>query len=166
MAGSENMPFKGIFDGGGHTITLNLSNGGNTTSLFGCLFNATVKNIRLTGTITTNNMRPASVAGFVDGTWNSNPYVAPSGQTHIINCYSDVAISSSYNNDIDAGGIVGAVDKGETVVIEGCSFTGSITYTDANGYEGGSFVGWTRDDSQAIITNCFLSRLPWLITTV
>ncbi len=164
MAGSENMPFKGIFDGGGHTITLNLSNGGNTTSLFGCLFNATVKNIRLTGTITTNNMRPASVAGFVDGTWNSNPPVSASSETHIINCYSDVAISSSYNNDIDAGGIVGAVDKGETVVIEGCSFTGSITYTHANGYEGGSFVGWTRDNSQAIITNCFFAPSTISIT--
>jgi hypothetical protein len=56
MAGSENMPFKGIFDGGGHTITLNLSNGGNTTSLFGCL---SMRQLRISDSqvqYTTNNM--------------------------------------------------------------------------------------------------------------
>ena len=60
--------FKGMFDGNGHTINVNLNGGGEALALFHVIDGATIQNVKVTGTITSSNHRPATFAAFVEGT--------------------------------------------------------------------------------------------------
>ena len=143
--GSSYKSFNGTFDGNGHTLNVTYSGSGDCTAPFTCISGATIKNLHVTGTIATTKMRPASIASFV------------ADNSTIENCWSEVAISSSHNSDIDAGGFVARVDKNKSVTLKGCLFTGSITYSDNNGYQGGGMVGWTQDGAYATLNNCYFA---------
>ena len=151
--------FEGIYDGGGHIMNLNIheTQGDNSTiataAPFGLVRNATFKNMHITGAVSTNNMRPASLVGF------------SVGNNAIINCWSEVAISSTYNSDIDAGAFVARLGDNAHFDITGCLFTGSITYSSAGGYEGGGFVGWTRQGSTVTLTDCVFAPSSFVFTT-
>ena len=137
--------FNGTFDGAGHILHVTLNGSGDCVAPFTCINGATIKNLHVTGSISTTGMRPASIASFVVG--NST----------IQNCWSEVAISSSHNSDIDAGGFVARVNEGKTLTLTGCAFTGSITYSDANGYEGGGMVGFTQSNATATLSDCYFA---------
>lgn len=144
---AENMlAFKGNFDGQGNTITLDLTvtkyDLDTPAAPFAALDGATIKNLNVAGSITTDGRRPAGIASFV------------SGNTTITNCKSSVAITSSYASDIDAGGFVGRVNKNGSLTMNGCIFTGSITYSNATGNEGGGLVGWVQELASATLTDC------------
>ena len=139
--------FCGEYDGAGHIMTLAIGehNEAECAAPFGVINTATIKNLHIKGNIYTNYMRPASIAGFVNG--NST----------IKNCWSEVTICSERFGDVDAGAFVARVNSNHIVNIEGCLFTGQILYnyvTEGNkgGYEGGGFVGWTQDDAIANIS--------------
>jgi hypothetical protein len=121
-------PFGGIYDGNGMTLDVTLNGSGECTAPFGCIQGATIKNLNITGSISTTGLRPASIASFCE---NST----------ITNCWSEVAISSSNGSDIDGGAFVGRVNENKSLTLNGCLFTGSITYSNANGFEGGGMVG-------------------------
>ena len=153
------LTFQGTFDGAGHTLNVaydvtempeekNLS----TAAPFTFVSNATIKDLHLTGSIATVGMRPASVTGLV--VENST----------IENCKSEVALSSSYNEDIDAGGFVARVNEEKSLTMNGCLFTGSITYSNATGYEGGGMVGWTQSGASATLNNCVFAPSAISIT--
>ena len=134
--------FNGTFDGAGHILHVTLNGSDDCVAPFTCINGATIKNLHITGSISTTGMRPASIASFV------------SGNSTITNCWSEVAISSSYNKDIDAGGFVARVNEGKTLTLNGCAFTGSITYSNENGYEGGGMVGFTQSGATATLNDC------------
>ena len=144
-------PFKGTFDGDGHTLTVNINSETDNVDApaapFAYLSGATIQNLNVAGTITTKGRHPAGIASFVTG----------EGTTTITNCRSSVAITSSYAADIDAGGFVGRVNKGNTLTMSECVFTGSITYTNADGCEGGGLVGWTQELATSTLTNCLFA---------
>lgn len=138
--------FSGIFDGDGKTLNVELVGTTECTAAFSALDNATIKNLHITGSINTPNVRPASIAGFVNGNCT------------IENCWSEVAISSSHsaseNNWIDAGAFVARVNGNQSLTLTGCLFTGSITYDDETAYEGGGMVGWTRQGATVTLNKC------------
>ena len=134
--------FNGTFDGAGHILHVTLNGSDDCVAPFTCINGATIKNLHITGSISTTGMRPASIASFV------------SGNSTITNCWSEVAISSSYNKDIDAGGFVARVNEDKTLTLNGCAFTGSITYSNENGYEGGGMVGFTQSGATATLNDC------------
>ena len=134
-------PFGGIYDGNGKTLDVTLNGSGQCTAPFGCIQGATIKNLHITGSISTTGLRPASIASFCE---NST----------ITNCWSEVAISSSNGSDIDGGAFVGRVNENKSLTLNGCLFTGSITYSNANGFEGGGMVGYTQTGSSATLNNC------------
>ncbi len=134
-------PFGGIYDGNGRTLDVTLNGSGQCTAPFGCIQGATIKNLHITGSISTTGLRPASIASFCE---NST----------ITNCWSEVAISSSNGSDIDGGAFVGRVNENKSLTLNGCLFTGSITYSNANGFEGGGMVGYTQTGSSATLNNC------------
>lgn len=153
------LTFQGTFDGAGNTLNVtydvtempeekNLS----TAAPFTFVSNATIKDLHLTGSIATVGMRPVSVAGLV--VENST----------IENCKSEVALSSSYDSDIDAGGFVARVNENKSLTMNGCLFTGSITYSNATGYEGGGMVGWTQSGASATLNNCVFAPSAISIT--
>ena len=150
---SKNTYFSGTFDGNGHTLNINLvGTGSDWVAPFLALNNATIKNLNLTGTVTTNRMRPASITSFVEGTVN------------ILNCSSSVNIISNYNSDIDAGAFVARVNTQQTLNMTGCVFTGKIIYSDSEGYEGGGLVGFTQYNANVTLTDCLFAPSEFTVT--
>ena len=93
--------FKGTFDGNGHTISVNLNEGGDGLALFYIVDGATIQNVKVTGTITSSYHRPATFVALVYGS------------STIRNCWSSVDIVSTYNSDwIDGGALVARVSTG------------------------------------------------------
>ena len=148
-----NTYFSGTFDGNGHTLNINLvGTGSDWVAPFLALEDATIKNLNLTGTVTTNRMRPASITSFVEGTVN------------ILNCSSSVTIISNYNSDIDAGAFVARVNTQQTLNMTGCVFTGKIIYSDSKGFEGGGLVGFTQHQANANLTDCLFAPSEFTVT--
>ena len=138
---SVNSPFSGTFTGRYnntiHTLTFNYTN--NTeqyTAPFRFINGATIKDLRVDGTITAGQKYAAGVAGRVVG------------NCLIENCLSSVTINSTVNGDGTHGGFVGTVDvNGTELTIRGCVFNGKMLYTGEStaGYETnscGGFIGW------------------------
>ena len=152
MAGKDGYPFKGMFDGNGHTINLNLSGDGQGLALFYAIEGATIQNMKVTGGVTSSYHRPATFAAFVEG---SNT---------IRNCWSSVDIVSTRTSDwIDGGALVGRVSAGATLTMTDCAFTGSVTYT-STGTTGGGMVGYTQTGATANLTNCLFSPSALTLT--
>ena len=149
MAGfSENFSFRGLFDGDGHTLTVSYNTEYAVTAPFRYVNNATIRNLKTTGTITTSAMCAAGIVGEVAGSLN------------LISCSSSVAISSS-RGDIDThGGLVAS--NGGNVTISGCVFDGSFAATVAhtNSYGTtfcGGIVGMCNENTSATITNSLVA---------
>ena len=142
IAGTDGRPFRGVFDGCGHMIDVSMSAGGEGLALFWEIRGATIQNVRVRGSVNSSFRRPSTFAAFVEG------------ECTIQNCWSEVAIVSANPNWVDAGGIVARVTSGGTLHITDCAFTGSITYSSINGYEGGGMVGWTQNNASVIVRNC------------
>lgn len=116
--------FQGIFDGQGHTLTVHY----NTTELYVAPFryiqNATIKNLRVDGTITTSNRL---AGGIVSGCFGEQIH------SYITNCISSVDITSNYVNTSGfyegarTGGIVAQLFFYGQLHITDCIFDGSIS---------------------------------------
>ena len=123
MAGSYQaddnyQPFSGIFDGDGHTLTLNVSNQSRFAAPFKCVSGATIKNLRTAGTINGgNNADGKLLAGIVGVSF---------GNTTITGCVSSVTLTTAFGWDAALAGLV-AGTKGGSLTIEGCAFDGSMT---------------------------------------
>ena len=129
MAGSsESNSFQGLFDGDGHTLTVSYNTEYAVTAPFRYVKNATIRNLKTTGTITTGGMCAAGIVGDVTGSLN------------LSSCNSSVSISSS-RPQMDAHGGLVASNNGN-VTISGCVFDGSFAATVAhNNLYGTTFCG-------------------------
>ena len=137
---SSTNSFRGTFEGGGHTLTLNLthSSGGDAfIAPFRYINGATIKHLHTAGTITTNGKMAGGIVGDSYGT------------STIQSCRSSVTISSSINGDGTHGGLVGRVNDG-TLTITDCLFDGSITGASTNSC--GGFVGWK--EASLVLNRC------------
>ena len=136
-------PFRGEFDGDGHTITLSLNRtelaGGSGwndgLALFlivdaGCVF----KNLTVSGTITTDRKY---AAGFITR-------VVHSANVVFENCRSNVTINSSVSGDTNTAGFMAAVTtKGVNVTFNNCLFDGNFISENGTCFSG--FVGFQND---------------------
>ncbi len=130
-------PFSGIFEGQGNTITVNYTaSDWNCTAPFRCIYGATIRDLRTTGTINMGSYKYAG--GLVGESYGNNT---------ITNCESNVTINSSVNGDGTHGGFI-AKTRGQypsgydeyTTTFTGCAFTGSLL--GANTKWSGGFVGF------------------------
>jgi len=149
MVGTYSNPFRGTFDGGGHTLTVALNNDGQSgdgdqnygVAPFRFTNGATIKYLRVAGTITTSTRKYA--AGLIGMTISNT--------NTIKNCISSVEIYSTINGDGTHGGFIGKASG--TVIIKNCLFNGQLTTTNSNTTTScGGFVGWK--DGTLTITNC------------
>ena len=118
MLGSVSYPYSGTFDGNGHTLKFNWNAGeDNQIAPFYYVENATIKNLRTQGKITSKGY---SLSGMVR---------VALGTTTISGCISDVDITGGNGgwNDSQAAGMVQAVADGASVTITDCLVKGSIT---------------------------------------
>ena len=107
--------FNGTFDGGGYAVTgLYIKTDENYQGLFGYIWNATVKDLSVSGSVSGGDYTGA-VVGHAGG---DNP-----GST-IINCVSDAAVSG----DSYVGGIAGAVEVSQgNASVSGCVNGGAVS---------------------------------------
>ena len=151
MAGTENYPFSGTLDGNGHTINVSLNGGGEALALFYAIDGATIQNVKVMGTISSSNHRPATFTAIANG--NST----------IKNCWSSVDIVSTRTSGwIDGGALVARVSADATLNMTDCLFTGSMTYH--GGTSGGGMVGFTQSGATANLTNCLFSPSALTLT--
>ena len=170
MLGESNHPFSGIFDGDGHTITVNIdAHGDYNLAPFRYVRGATIMNLRVNGTINAAAYAGGIVA-HVSGTDN-----------HIINCRSSVTFSfldiyNSTSYEILSGGLVGIVDgdNNASLYIENSLFDGKFTttkvYVIRSGW--GGLVGELHGNNGEVnitnslfapteIQNAFLQLVDW-----
>ena len=143
--GSESTGYSGTFDGQGHTITIDWNgNGGGYIALFPSVTNATIKNLRVTGQMTSDS-EPLGVFAFEAG-----------GTTTFSGCVSDVKITNGDKNDTycAAGMVRAAYSKGK-ITFKDCIVAGDLNGTTDNSRQGmGGFVCGQADDATCTFDNC------------
>ena len=137
--------FMGTFDGGDHT--LNVAYNAHIVYLAPIRFvsGATIQNLHVSGTMTTENKYTAGIIG----------QVMENSTVTIANCRSSVTIRSSVGGNSYHGGLVGDVASGATVNINDCVFDGKILTTGSTtSNHCGGFVGNCNSKGAANLTNC------------
>lgn len=122
-AANANVMFRGVFDGNGHTLTVNYNTSEGFYAPIRHISGATIKNLHVTGSIISSGGR---VGGIVCGVFGGS-----STQSKIEKCRSSVVITSNCQvavSDAESvGGIVGQVGFSSRLSIEDCIFDGEIT---------------------------------------
>ena len=129
-------PFSGIFDGGGHTITVTISDivDNQGTALFKYINGATIKNLTVAGSVT-GGLHAAAIVGFSKGTGNS-----------IENCKATATVNGASH----IGGILGhGLDS--HIDITKCIFSGKLI---GGSVEKGAIYGWGDTGGVATVNNC------------
>ena len=137
MVGTSSMPYSGIFDGQGHTLSVKYLATADYCAPFRYINGATICNLHTMGTINTAYRVAGGVAADLKGT------------NTIDQCWSSISITSTYSGDVTNGGIV-AYNESGTLDISNCLFDGSMT--GANAYSWGGLVGWRAGTVN--MTNC------------
>lgn len=118
-----NVVFKGVFDGNGHTLTVNYNTSEGFYAPIRHISGATIKNLHVTGSIVSSGGR---VGGIVCGVFGGS-----SIQSKIEKCRSSVILTSNCQvpkSDAESvGGIVGQVGFNSKLSLEDCIFDGEIT---------------------------------------
>ena len=136
MVGTAENPFKGIFDGGGHTITCTIDyTSYESAAPFHNIYNATIMNVKVAGSITGVN----HCAGLVGNA---------SGTNTIKNCKVTADITCSGTH---CGGVLGHGVMSTTSILN-CVYSGTISSTTTTNV--GIIYGWSDDGDAGNITNC------------
>ena len=148
MAGSGKDPFKGTFDGDGHTLTFNHTASAPCSAPFQNTNGATIRNLHVTGQI--NGGIWHNMGGLVG---------SASGNLTIENCHVSTRISSTINGEAGHGGIVGYVQYTNYLVdcnITGCVYDGLIYNSNTwnQTYGCGGFIGAMSQYGYAILKDC------------
>lgn len=132
--------FNGNFNGNSKTLTLKLSpKDDNGTGLFSQISGATIQNLTLAGSCTSNSHdNIGAICGKVVG-----------GTNTISNCTNQIEING--RNHI--GGLIGSCDEGTTTISE-CINTATINAGYANVFSVGGFVGSLQENSNTTVTKC------------
>ena len=129
---------EGDFDGGGHALTIELTEMGNNAALFPIRHNGSVENLIMHGKIETSGQYAGSISN-------------DSYESAVRNVYSDIDIISTNGGDNTSGGFFGMIRTGKS--IENCIYAGTITVPEANpNPRVGGISGWTH--AMTTITNC------------
>ena len=148
MAGSGKYPFKGTFDGDGHTLTFYYTADMPNCAPFQNTDGATIRNLHATGLIE-------------GGIWHNMGGLvgSASGNLTIENCHVSTRISSTINGEAGHGGIVGYVQYTNYLVdcnITGCVYDGLIYNSNTwnQTYGCGGFIGAMSQYAYVDLTDC------------
>ena len=147
---SQTYPFRGEFDGQGHTITIALTNAGSSrTGLFAYINAANIKNLVVEGSATSaGNNCVGGLGGRSDD-----------DGTLIENVVVKTAVSyTGTNGDATCGGFFANMEG--KVTLKNCAFYGSINTGDAEG--NGGLVGWAGSGANNEYNKCIVA--PTLYT--
>ena len=102
--GTAKTPFKGTFNGNGHTITLDLTSEGEYCALFAYVDGATITRLHTAGTITASSKKAAGLIG------------QQKGKATVMGCRSSVVINSSISGEGSHGGFVASNESDSTLI--------------------------------------------------
>ena len=146
MAGSTDHPFKGTFDGDGHTLTFNYTADRTNCAPFRITDGVTIRNLHATGQI------EGGAQHYLSGLVGS-----ASGNLTIENCRVSTQISSTVSGIANNGGFVGLLSSQfNQCHITGCVFDGLIYNPNTwnQTYGCGGFVGGFSQYGYAILEDC------------
>ncbi len=142
--GTEETPFKGTFNGNGHTISGIYINEyeGLYKGLFGVIEDSTIENLTVSGSITGNDC----LAGIACNIW---------GKSTMNNCHNLCTIEGGSV----IGGITAGIGRHGNVIISNCSNKGNLTSNNDGWAAVGGIVGTTNGgeetpNKEITITNC------------
>ena len=143
--------FSGIFDGNGHTLDVNFSfySPNDYCGPFAYLYNGTIQNLFVTGSVTTGSGQCGGLVGYSDRTSN------------IINCHVSTIITCTSNKEY-CGGILGRAwgdNTSHVTTITACVFDGKLLTTDGAHYCGG-LVGQKGYYSVLVLNDCLYAPAP------
>lgn len=147
--------FKGVFDGNGHTMTLNLTTDGSSNFFapFRYVGGSTFKRLHIAGKITSNSYYVASLVGH--HRWST---------LNIYNCWSsvDIVCTKKTDNSFNAGFVGYSYDS--NININNCRFDGSLQGAETGGWSG--FVGQRISNSSSTnISNCLFAPTQLTVAT-
>ena len=143
MVGSSQYPFKGIFDGGGHTITCDINDTNDQgVAPFMYIQDATIMYVKVAGSVKGGNYC-AGLVGFSNGT------------NTIKNCEVTATVTCSGTH---CGGILGHGQTSSTSMYN-CYFRGVIR---GNGNtDVGVIYGWSESGGRAFIDRCYANGINY-----
>ena len=172
IGNTDDIVFKGVFDGKNHTIANYTYTGADSIALFSRATNSTIKNLKMSGVEVhyTGSQRAAAVVARAENTTLDNVHVLSgsigtsakkvakqngglvafgTGTVTIKNCSNAANLYASSTNN---GGIIGIMNTSSVLSISNCTNTGSIN----GGGDGtsGIFGGSNNGSLSVTITNC------------
>lgn len=131
MVGTPDAPYRGTFEGNGHTLTFNPPTiNENYAAPFRYVGDATISNLHTKGVVTTSGKYAAGLVA----------YVARSSTLNIENCIASVNLKSTVSDEANIGGLVAFAMLSTQVNIKNSLFDGSIE--GANSHHNGGLVGF------------------------
>ena len=133
-------PFMGTYDGDGHTLNVNLNASVGFLAPIRCVYDAIIKNMVVTGSVTASSRHASGLVGTL------------AGPCTIENCL----VSTNVSGTDYMGGVIGH-SRYDGFTITGTVYNGTLTPTGGN-YTGG-FNGWGGEavTPYATITDCFFA---------
>jgi len=137
-------PFSGHFDGKGRTLTFTRTGAADYCAPFRYVKDASIRDIRIEGTVYTNHMDASGLVGLADGFLSLNQ------------CWSSVKIDTRINGDGTHGGLISRVAKTAT------SITLADVLFDGKFHQGKS----TKDPNDNVTTTHCGGLIGWAYTPV
>jgi len=141
MIGSknDNNPFAGVFDGQGHTITYNFDFEDNYCGLFSYISGATIRNLRVEGSVVTRGIHYGALIGYGDGTML------------VENVITNVNITGERAGVTGNGGMIGALYG--NITFNNCATMGEMGYEGSSMYCG--FTAFATSGVTSTLNNCY-----------
>ena len=138
--GTDNYPYKGTFEGNGHTLNLNINNATDENiALFRYVNSATITDLRLTGTVR-GRYYSAGLIGCVRKKYGGHNKVI------VQRVRVSTSVNASDNNVNRLGGIIGKVESNnDDIIMEDCCFDGTFTCTSTNDPRVACIIGYLDD---------------------
>ena len=139
MIGSADKQFKGIFDGGGHTITYSYMVTENYGGLFAYMDGATIRNLRIEGEAVVTAIHFGALNGRMQG------------DVLIENVVTNVNITGERSGVTGDGGMTGALYG--NVTFNNCATLGEMGNVGSSMYCG--FVAYAASGTLSVLNNCY-----------
>ena len=130
--------YGGIFDGQGHTLTVNYNDDKYFKAPFGHCYGATIKNLHVAGYIYARSQNPHTAGVMCNSTGND--------------LVQNVWVSATIDTNRDAAGAIIGLNNSGASTIRDCLFTGTVKTVNSGGLDG-CFLGRVQNGSSNII-NC------------
>ena len=153
--GTKEQPFSGEFDGNGFTLTVNYQSSQQSTAPFSYIEGATIKNLRIDGTIESSNKNMAGLVGHVLLRGSKSPLIE--------NCRVSATLTNSLSTEAACmGGFIGE-NEDARLIVRNCLFDGKLLGEKCFG--NGGFVGNVSNTTGGMrMENCLFA--PTTINTL